>query len=143
MPLHLELVTAERMVLQEDADMVIAPAADGEVGILPHHAPLLTVLQPGELRVKRGAVEQTLVVSGGFMEVLDGRVTILADAAEHAEDIDVARAEESRRRAADALANRTVGTDNAAAELAMRRAVVRINVARRRRPRSQSPESGS
>jgi len=143
MPLHLELVTAERLVLQDDADMVIAPAADGEVGILPHHAPLLTTLIPGELRIKRGGIEQALVVTGGFMEVLNDQVTILADAAERAEEIDVARAEESRRRAAEALANRGAGQDNAAAELAMRRAVIRISVARRRRMRSQTPESGA
>ena len=143
MPLQLELVTAERVVLAEDADMVIAPAADGQVGILPHHAPLLTVLIPGELRVKRGAVEQSLAVTGGFMEVLNGRVTILADAAERAEQIDLARAEEARRRAAEDLANRGAGADTAAAELALRRAMVRISVARRRRMRSQSPESNA
>src|SRR5690242_15106252 len=126
MPLHLDLVTAERLLLQEEADMIIAPAADGEVGILPHHAPFLTTLRPGELRIKRGAIEQALVVTGGFMEVLNDTVTILADSAERAEEIDVARAEEARRRAAEALTNRGAGTDNAAAELAMRRAIVRI-----------------
>jgi len=141
MPLRLELVTAERIVLQEDADMVIAPAADGQVGILPHHAPLLTTLRPGELRVRRGGVEQELVVTGGFMEVLNGKVTILADAAERIEEIDVARAEEWRRRAAEALANRQGGVDTAAAELAMRRAVVRLSIARRRRV--GRPDSGS
>jgi F-type H+-transporting ATPase subunit epsilon len=123
--------------------MIIAPAADGEVGILPHHAPLLTTLRPGELRIKRGAIEQALVVTGGFMEVLNDKVTILADSAERAEEIDLARAEEARKRAADALANRGTGMDNAAAELAMRRAIVRISVARRRRMRSQSPEGGA
>jgi F-type H+-transporting ATPase subunit epsilon len=143
MPLRLELVTAERLLLQEDADMVIAPAADGEVGILPHHAPFLTTLLPGELRIKRGGTEQALVVTGGFMEVLNDKVTILADAAERAEEIDLARAEEARRRAAEALASGAAGLDNAAAELAMRRAVVRLSVARRRRMRSQTPESGA
>jgi len=141
MPLRLELVTAERIVLQEDADMVIAPAADGQVGILPHHAPLLTTLRPGELRVRRGGVEQELVVTGGFMEVLNGKVTILADSAERIEEIDVARAEEARRRAAEALANRQAGVDTASAELAMRRAVVRLSIARRRRV--GRPDSGS
>ena len=143
MPLRLELVTAERLLMQEDADMVIAPAADGEVGILPHHAPFLTTLRPGELRIKRGGTEQALVVTGGFMEVLNDKVTILADAAERAEEIDVARAEEARRKAAEALASGAGGMDNAAAELAMRRAVVRLSVARRRRMRSQTPESGA
>jgi len=143
MPLRLELVTAERVVLEEDADMVIAPAADGQVGILPHHAPLLTTLRPGELRVRRGGVEQELVVTGGFMEVLNDKVTILADAAERVEEIDLARAEEARQRAAEALANRQAGGDTAAAELAMRRAVVRLSVARRRRRVGGSPDRGS
>jgi F-type H+-transporting ATPase subunit epsilon len=143
MPLRLELVTAERAVLQEEADMIIAPAADGEVGILPHHAPFLTTLRPGELRIKRGGIEQALVVTGGFMEVLNDTVTILADSAERAEEIDLARAEEARQRAAEALAGRVAGMDNAAAELAMRRAIVRISVARRRRMRGQTPESGA
>jgi F-type H+-transporting ATPase subunit epsilon len=143
MPLRLELVTAERIVLQEDADMVIAPAADGQVGILPHHAPFLTTLRPGELRVRRGGSEQELIVTGGFMEVLNDKVTILADAAERVEEIDLARAEEARRRAADALANRQAGVDTASAELAMRRAVVRLSVARRRRVGPREPGSGA
>lgn len=143
MPLRLELVTAERVVLQEDADMVIAPAADGQVGILPHHAPFLTTLRPGELRVRRGGTEQELIVTGGFMEVLNDKVTILADAAERIEEIDVARAEEARRRAVEALANRQAGVDSATAELAMRRAVVRLSVARRRRVGSGRPDQGS
>jgi F-type H+-transporting ATPase subunit epsilon len=143
MPLRLELVTAERIVLQEDADMVIAPAADGQVGILPHHAPFLTTLRPGELRVRRGGVEQELVVTGGFMEVLNDKVTILADAAERVEEIDLARAEEARRRAVEALANRQAGgVDTAAAELAMRRATVRLSIARRRRV-GRGPDPGS
>ncbi|MDQ3931013.1 MAG: ATP synthase F1 subunit epsilon, partial [Chloroflexota bacterium] len=80
MPLQLEIVTAERVVFTDDnIDMVIAPSVDGEVGILPHHSPLLTILQIGELRVKKGADEQSIVVAGGFMEVLNGKVTILAD----------------------------------------------------------------
>jgi F-type H+-transporting ATPase subunit epsilon len=143
MPLRLELVTAERIVLEEDADMVIAPAADGQVGILPHHAPFLTTLRPGELRVRRGGSEQELIVTGGFMEVLNDKVTILADAAERVEEIDLARAEEARRRAADALANRQAGVDTASAELAMRRAVVRLSVARRRRVGPREPGSGA
>ena len=144
MPLHLEIVTAEKLVYQDDVDMVIAPAADGEVGILPHHAPLLTTLQVGELRVKKGGSEQSLLIAGGFMEVSNGRVTVLADAAEHAEDIDVQRAEEARRRAQESLANRSNVESELAAQAAMRRATVRIRIARSRRGgniNSPSPES--
>src|SRR5437588_7013383 len=106
MPLTVEIVTAERLVFQDDnVDMVVAPSVDGQVGILPHHAPLLTVLQVGELRIVRGSDEQSIVVAGGFMEVLHNKVTILADAAEHSEEIDLAQAEDARRRAEQTLAN--------------------------------------
>ncbi len=134
MPLTLEIVTAERLVFSDDnVDMVVAPSVEGEVGILPHHAPLLTLLQIGELRVKKGADEQSIVIAGGFLEVLNNRVTILADVAERAEEIDAAAAEDARRRAQDALATRGVTGDLAAAEAAMRLASLRLRVGQRRR----------
>ena len=133
MPLTLEIVTAERVVFQDDnVDMVVAPTVDGQVGILPRHAPLLTVLQVGELRVCTGADEQSIVVAGGFMEVLNNKVTILADAAERSEEIDVASAEDARRRAEQTLENKGQGRDLAAAELAMRYNMVRLRVGSRR-----------
>ena len=133
MPLTLEIVTAERVVFQDDnVDMVVAPTVDGQVGILPRHAPLLTVLQVGELRVCKGPDEQSIVVAGGFMEVLNNKVTILADAAERSEEIDVASAEEARRRAENTLENKGQGGDLAAAELAMRYNMVRLRVGTRR-----------
>lgn len=134
MPLTLEIVTAERLVYSDDnVDMVVAPSVDGEVGILPHHAPLLTLLQIGELRVTKGADEQSIVIAGGFLEVLNNRVTILADVAERAEEIDAASAEDARRRAQDALANRGAIEDLAAAEAAMRLASLRLRIGQRRR----------
>ena len=134
MPLRLEIVTAERMVFEDDnVDMVVAPSVDGEVGILPHHAAMITLLQVGELRVKKGADEQSLVVAGGFMEVLNDKVTILADAAERSEEIDVAAAEEARRRAEETLAGRGQAQDLEAVELAMRYSVMRLRVGSRRR----------
>ncbi|MDQ3931139.1 MAG: F0F1 ATP synthase subunit epsilon [Chloroflexota bacterium] len=134
MPLTLEIVTAERLVFSDDnVDMVVAPSVDGEVGILPHHAPLLTLLQIGELRVKKGADEQSIVIAGGFLEVLNNRVTILADVAERAEEIDAAAAEDARRRAQDALATRGATSDLANAEAAMRLASLRLRVGQRRR----------
>jgi F-type H+-transporting ATPase subunit epsilon len=137
MPLTLEIVTAERVVLQDDnIDMVVAPSVDGEVGILPNHAPLLTVLEIGELRVKKGADEQSIVVSGGFLEVLENRVTVLADVAERQEEIDVAAAEEARGRAQSALTNRDRDTaDLEAAQAAMRLAALRLRVGSRGRRR--------
>src|SRR5436305_12778904 len=137
MPLQLEIVTAERMVFKDDnVDMVVAPSVDGQVGILPSHAPLLTVLQVGELRVLKGNDEQSIVIAGGFMEVLHNKVTILADAAERSEEIDVASAEEARHRAEQTLANKGQGDgDLAAAELAMRYNIVRLRVGSKRRSR--------
>jgi F-type H+-transporting ATPase subunit epsilon len=137
MPLTLEIVTAERLVIrEEDVDMVVAPAAEGEVGILPNHAPLLTVLQIGELRVKKGADEQSIVVAGGFMEVLDDKVTILADVAERSEEVDVAAAEDARTRAQNALASRDQdAADLAAAQAAMRLAALRLRLGGRTRRR--------
>lgn len=131
-PFWLDIVTAERAVYSDDVDMVIAPGVEGELGILPHHAPLMTTLQPGELRVKKGGEEIALAVSGGFLEVRPDRVVILADAAERAEEIDVARAEEAKQGAQKRLAERHLPEaeiDEAQAEAALRRALARLKVA--------------
>jgi F-type H+-transporting ATPase subunit epsilon len=134
MPLTLEIVTAERQVLAEDnVDMVIAPAVDGEVGILPHHAPLITVLQIGELRLKKGSDEQSIIIAGGFLEVLNDKVTILADVAERLDEIDVAAAEQARTRAEETLRNREQLGDAAGAEAALRLATLRLRVGTRRK----------
>jgi F-type H+-transporting ATPase subunit epsilon len=134
MPLTLEIVTAERQVLLDtDIDMVVAPTVDGEVGILPHHAPLITVLEIGEMRVKKGSDEQSIVIAGGFMEVLNDKVTILADAAEHSEEIDVASAEQARARAEESLKNKDQLGDAAAAESALRLASLRLRVGSKRK----------
>ncbi|MBN9015576.1 MAG: F0F1 ATP synthase subunit epsilon [Rhizobiales bacterium] len=132
--LHVEIVTGERVVFtDDDVDMVIAPGADGTLGILPHHAPLITTLALGELRVKKAANEQSIVVFGGFMEVTPDKVIVLADTAERAEEIDVARAEAARHRAEQAVATRTDILDLAQEELALRRAAIRLQVGQRRR----------
>lgn len=134
MPLAFELVTADRVVVQEEnVDMVVAPGTDGELGILPRHVPLITTLQPGELRVKQGGSETSILVSGGFMEVTPEKVLVLADAAERSEEIDLARAEEARRRAQERLASGAIGIDQARATAALQRSLIRIRVAQRRR----------
>lgn len=139
MPLRVEIVTQERVAYAGDVDMVIAQGAEGVLGILPHHAPLITALVPGELRLKRGAEEEIFAIGGGFMEVLPDRVTVLADSAERAEEIDIARAEAARRRAEARLQGRSQEeVDFAQAEAALHRAMVRLKVAegvRRRRGR--------
>jgi F-type H+-transporting ATPase subunit epsilon len=132
MPLHVEVVAAERSVLSDDVDEILAQTLGGQVGILPHHAPLLTLLTPGELRlIKRGSEEQVLAVGGGFLEVGDNQVVILADSAERAEEIDVARAEEARRRAGARLANRAPDVDYARASAALARSLARLRASER------------
>ena len=134
--LTVEIVTGERLVYTEnDVDMVIAPGTDGTLGILPRHAPLITTLSHGELRVKKGNTEQSIVVFGGFMEVTGEKVIVLADSAERAEEIDLARAEASRTRAEESIRNRGAAGDLAEAELSLRRAAVRLQVGQRRRGR--------
>jgi F-type H+-transporting ATPase subunit epsilon len=133
--LKLDIVTAERIVYSDEADVVVAPGIDGQLGILPHHAPLMTTLQPGELRVRKGGEEFSLAISGGFLEVRPDRVIILADAAERAEEIDVSRAEEAKRRAEERLRQPTPEVDVAQADAAMRRALARLQVGEQRRKR--------
>jgi F-type H+-transporting ATPase subunit epsilon len=135
--LSFEIITGERVVMEATGiDMVIAPGTEGVLGILPGHAPLVTTLQAGELRVKQGAVDSALAVGGGFLEVAGDRVLVLADAAERAEEIDIARAEEARRRAQESLvaARERHDLTAAQAEAALRRSMVRLRVARRRVP---------
>jgi F-type H+-transporting ATPase subunit epsilon len=138
--IRLDIVTAERLVYSEEVDEVVAPGVEGQLGILPHHASLMTMLKPGELTVKKDGDELNLAISGGFMEVRPDHVIILADAAERAEEIDVSRAEEARKRAQEALAGVQAGAIEAqfSAEAALQRAMARLKVAQRRRRGSSS-----
>ena len=131
--LHVEVVTAERVVFSDDADEVIAPGSEGELGILPRHAALMTTLQPGELRIRVAGDENNLAIGGGFLEVRENRVLVLADSAERAEEIDVQRARAAEERASQLLSERRPGADLTTAEAALRRSQVRLRVARRRR----------
>ena len=136
---RLDIVTAERVVFSEDVDVVVAPGVEGQLGILPHHAPLMTMLMPGELLVRKGGEEFFLAISGGFLEVRPDRIIVLADAAERVEEIDVARAEEAKRRAEELLKTRPPEVDEGRAEAALRRSLARLKVVERRRRRSKSP----
>ncbi len=124
-------------MLSDEVDQVNVPTKDGRVGILPRHAPLLTILDIGELDIIKGDVRTPFAVTGGFMEVLPNRVTILADAAERADEIDEARAEEARRRAEEQIAQRRSDQDMALAEAELRRAIIRLKVAQLKRVRRQ------
>ncbi len=136
-----EVVTAERVVYHGGADMIIAPGSDGELGILPRHAPLLTSLAAGELIIRRqGQEDLSLAIGGGFMEVLHNRVVVLADSAERAEEIDEGRAQRAREAALKELSERKFGTSEAeAVEAALRRSSARLKVAQRRRRRRGGP----
>jgi F-type H+-transporting ATPase subunit epsilon len=135
--IRFEIVTAERVVYSDDVDIVVAPGIQGQLGILPHHAPLMTMLQPGELMVRKGSEEQSMFVSGGFLEVRDNKVVVLADTAERAEEIDIARAEAAKRRAEQRIALPPTEVDHIRAQAALLRSMMRLKVAeksKKRRP---------
>ena len=131
--MRLEIVTAEGTVFADDVNEVVAWGIEGQLGILPHHAPLMTMLQPGDLLIKKDNEEHYLAISGGFLEVRPDKVIILADACERAEEIDIERAEAARRRADEILKTRPPDVDTAAAEAALRRSLARIRAAEKRR----------
>ena len=139
----MSIVTPERELFTGEVDFVLAPGLDGEIGILPHHAPLITALKEGALVARQGEEELTFAVHGGFMQVLPDRVIVLADVAEWAEEIDVERAEAARRRAEELLKKEPPPEIRAEAVAALRRSLVRLKVARRRRYRieTERPES--
>ena len=134
----LTIVTAEREVFSEDVDSLVAPGIDGQLGILPNHAPLMTQLQPGEMTVRSDGDENVLVVTGGFLEVLNNNVTILADTAEMDVAIDLERAEEALKRASERMENRQSEVDLSRALQSFRRAQIRVGLARRRGRRNST-----
>lgn len=146
MPLTVEIVTAEKVVRTErGVDVLIAPGSEGQLAILPRHAALMTTLDHGELIFRRGTIEESFAISGGFMEVRADTVTILADQAEASDDIDESRAQAARDRAQDRLRRareqNASDVDLARASAALARSLVRLRVAERRRraPRPGSP----
>jgi F-type H+-transporting ATPase subunit epsilon len=139
MPLTVEIVTVERVVLKEEGvDEVIAPGVDGQLAVLPQHAAFMTMLAPGELILKKGGEEIPFAVTGGFFEVLRDRVVVLADAAERADEIDIARAEQARERAKTTLERRETVEDLAQVQASLQRALIRLRVAEHRRRRVSS-----
>jgi F-type H+-transporting ATPase subunit epsilon len=131
--IRLEVVTAEKVVYSEEVDIVIAPGAEGELGILPHHTNLMTILQAGELRIRRNGQELSMAISGGFLEVRPDKVIVLADAAERENEINLTRAEEAKRRAEERLSHPVSGINTAEAEAALRRSLARLKVAEKMR----------
>jgi F-type H+-transporting ATPase subunit epsilon len=136
----LEIVTAERMVFADVVSALIAWGLEGQLAILPHHAPLMTMLQPGDLMIRKDKEEDYLAISGGFLEVRPDKVIILADACERVDEIDITRAEEAKKRAQETLKLGPLTADAAAAEAALRRSIARLKVAERKR--RQPPRVG-
>jgi F-type H+-transporting ATPase subunit epsilon len=133
MPLHLEIVTPERLAYSDDVDSVQLPGSEGELGILPHHAPLLATLGAGELRIRKGGQEETFAVFGGFVQVRPDKVIVMAETADLASEIDLETAREARLEAERALeSGYHEGADLSAARAALQQALLRIRVAERR-----------
>ena len=133
MPLHLEIVTPERLAYEDDVDMVLVPGAEGELGILPHHTPLVSLLGVGELRIRKGNEEEIFAIAGGFLQVRPDKVVVMAETADMASEIDLELAQEARREAERTLESGYVeGADLAAARAQLQGALLRIRVAERR-----------
>jgi F-type H+-transporting ATPase subunit epsilon len=135
MPIRCEIVSQDRLIFEGDADLVLAPGVDGEMGILPHHAPLLSILKYGLLKVRSQGQEEVFAVAGGILEVQPDLITVMADVAENVREIDVARAEAARRRAEDLLKQGLPPDTDAylAVEAALRRSNLRLEAVKRYR----------
>lgn len=129
--IRLDIVTPAGLLMSENVAMVNLPATLGSMGVMRNHAPLMTTLEIGTIKYVQDGGDRFLAVHGGFAEVKDNAVIVLADAAEMAADIDVARAEAAKSRAEERLANRTADLDVLRAELALRRAIARIKTSQK------------
>jgi F-type H+-transporting ATPase subunit epsilon len=144
MTIRCEIASQDRLVYEGEADIVVLPGAEGEMGILPNHAPLLTILSMGVIKVRQGDHEEVFTVTGGLAEIQPEIITILADAAENIEEIDIARAEAARARAEELLKDGPAAEEidrYHAIEAALRRSNLRLEAARRYRSgRSRLPQ---
>jgi F-type H+-transporting ATPase subunit epsilon len=133
MPLQLEIVTPERLAYSDEVDAVTLPGIEGELGVLPHHAPLVSTLGVGELRIRKGGAEESFAIAGGFLQVLPTKVVVLAETADMASEIDIEKAQEARREAEKALeSGYHEGADLSTARAALQTALLRERLAQRR-----------
>ena len=140
MPLLLEIVTPERQVFSEEVDSVVCPGVEGELGVLPHHAPLVSTLGIGELRIRKGGVEESFAIVGGFLQVLPDKVVVMAETADMSSEIDLDKAQQARAEAERALQEGYhEGADLSAARAALQQALLRIRVAERRHREGRRP----
>ena len=143
MPLRLEIVTPERIAYSDEVDAVTCPGYEGELGILPHHAPLISTLGFGELKIRKGGREEYFAIAGGFVQVRPDKVVVIAETADLAAEIDLEAAQHARHEAERALSEGfTESADLAAARAAMQRALLRIRVAERRRHEGPRARTG-
>ncbi|MCS7178848.1 MAG: F0F1 ATP synthase subunit epsilon [Anaerolineae bacterium] len=141
MGFRLEVVTPEKQLFSGDVDAVLAPGAEGQLGILPRHAPLMSILTEGELVARRGEEELSFAIYGGFIQVLPDRVIVLADVGERADEVDAEQAERARREAEALLQKEPSPALRAEALMALRKAQLRLRVAQRHRPRRPAGEA--
>jgi F-type H+-transporting ATPase subunit epsilon len=133
MALLLEIVTPERLAYSDEVDAVTLPGAEGEIGVLPHHAPLVSTLGVGELRIRKGSDEESFAIAGGFLQVLPDKVVVMAETADMASEIDLEKAQEARREAERVIEGGEVGAaELATARLALQGALLRERRAQRR-----------
>lgn len=134
MPLLLEIVTPERLAYSDTVDAVVLPGSEGELGVLPHHAPLVSMLGVGELRVRKGGTEESFAIVGGFLQVRPDKVVVMAETADMASEIDLGKAQQARLEAERMLeqSGYTEGADLAMARATLQQALLRIRVAERR-----------
>ncbi|MDF2735987.1 MAG: F-type H+-transporting ATPase subunit epsilon [Chloroflexota bacterium] len=133
MAILLEIVTPERLAYSDEVDSVVLPGSEGEMGVLPHHAPLVSTLGIGELRIRKGGTEESFAIVGGFVQVRPDKVVVMAETADMASEIDLEKAQEARREAERALeSGYHEAADMAAARAALQQALLRIRVAERR-----------
>ena len=133
MPILLEIVTPERLAYSDTVDAVVLPGSEGELGVLPHHAPLLSMLGVGELRIRKSGAEESFAIVGGFLQVRPDRVVVMAETADMASEIDLEKAQQARREAEQELeSGYHEGADLSAARAALQQALLRIRVAERR-----------
>jgi F-type H+-transporting ATPase subunit epsilon len=140
MPIQLEIVTPERLAYSDEVDAVTLPGGEGELGVLPHHAPLVATLGVGELRIRKGGAEESFAIVGGFLQVLPDKVVVMAETADMASEIDLEKAQEARREAERLLqSGHPEAEDLAQARVALQAALLRIRIAERRHREGRRP----
>lgn len=135
MNLLLEIITPEKVIYKDEVNEVIVPTVNGEIAILPNHINLLTQVNPGELIIKKGSAQQYLAITGGFLEVSNNKISIIAEYAVKAQDIEVARAMEAKKRAEKVMAEKSTDNEQRIAQAEMIKAILELKVATRHKRR--------